>query len=557
VALLADATQLSFAAPRCAANCADRPIPSQYSDATLFAPAIAAADRDSTAWPSVSGITVPHHLVAADLIAHAFRLVKGGGFDRVIVLSPDHFRRSGHPFATTRRDFETAYGRLATRRSDVERLLQLTDLVEDSDLFEQEHGIGALLPFLKHALPDAAIVPIAISYSSRRADWDRLIAQLTPLVGPRTLVVQSTDFSHYLGFPQAIRRDQETLNAIAAGNLDAIATLNQPQHLDSRGGEYIQLRLQRERFGAEPEVLFNANSRAYPLTVENSTTSYVVQVFASGARGRVGPDLPGSQVYCFAGDTFFGRGVAGALARPEIAAEVLRELKATLNGCRLILNLEGVAVPTVPRRLDPTQLAMPAALVRDWMKSLGVVAVSLANNHTMDFGLDAREAMARDLAALGIMVVRHGEIADLGAFRLAPLTDIDNSRGLLEGVIAEADIARLKYGTARPPLFAFVHWGTEFTATPSVRQRELAAELRRAGVALVIGAHPHVASDRLELIPGGYALSAFSLGNFLFDQKSQIASGAILELRFFAQGTFFARLVPIANIVERARAEQQ
>ena len=153
--------------------------------------------------------------------------------------------------------------------------------------------------------------------------------------------------------------------------------------------------------------------------------------------------------------------------------------------------------------------------------------------------------------------MRHGEIADLEAFRLAPLTDIDNSRGLLEGVITEADIARLKYATARPPLFAFVHWGTEFTATPSLRQRELAAELRRAGVALVIGAHPHVASDRLELIPGGYALSAFSLGNFLFDQKSQIASGAILELRFFAQGTFFARLVPLANIVERARAEQQ
>ena len=113
------------------------------------------------------------------------------------------------------------------------------------------------------------------------------------------------------------------------------------------------------------------------------------------------------------------------------------------------------------------------------------------------------------------------------------------------------------HATARPPLFAFMHWGLEFAAMPSQRQRELAAELRRVGVALAIGAHPHVASRGLELIPGGYALGVFSLGNFLFDQKSQVASGVILELRAFAQGTFFARLVPLGNVIERARVERQ
>jgi poly-gamma-glutamate synthesis protein (capsule biosynthesis protein) len=556
VALLAASGQ-PLAASRCAPVSTDRPIPSRYVDAAPFDAAIAAANREGVTWPSVSGITVPHHLLAADLIARAFRLVKDGGFDRIIVLSPDHFKRAARPFATTRRDFDTVYGRVVTHRRDVERLLQVPDLVEESDLFEEEHGIGALLPFLKRALPDAAIVPIAISLSSSRADWDRLLPQLSALVGRRTLVVQSTDFSHYLSFPQAIRRDQETLNAIAASDLDAVAALIQPKHLDSRGAEYIQLRLQRERFGAEPEVLFNSNSSAYPLTVDSSTTSYVVQVFARGTRERVGPDLPGSQVFCFAGDTFFGRGVAAALARPEIAAEVRRELKGVLNGCRLILNLEGVAVPAVPRRLAPLQLAMPAALLRDWLQSLGAVAVSLANNHSMDLGASAREAMARDLTAMDIAVLRHGEILDLGAFRLAGLTDSDNSRGMLEGVVTQADIAQLMHATARPPLFAFMHWGLEFAAMPSQRQRELAAELRRAGVALAIGAHPHVASRGLELIPGGYALGVFSLGNFLFDQKSQVASGVILELRAFAQGTFFARLVPLGNVIERARVERQ
>ena len=108
----------------------------------------------------------------------------------------------------------------------------------------------------------------------------------------------------------------------------------------------------------------------------------MVQVFARGTRERVGPDLPGSQVFRFAGDTFFGRGVAAVLARPEIAAEVRRELKGVLNGCRLILNLEGVAVPAVPRRLAPLQLAMPAALLRDWLDPVlpGVLIVTGSKN---------------------------------------------------------------------------------------------------------------------------------------------------------------------------------
>src|SRR6266480_1113638 len=80
--------------------------------------------------PHVSGITVPHHLVAANLIARAFRLVEGGKFAKVVILSPDHFKRATRPFATTRRDFDTVYGRLVTQRGDVDRLLKSPNLIE-------------------------------------------------------------------------------------------------------------------------------------------------------------------------------------------------------------------------------------------------------------------------------------------------------------------------------------------------------------------------------------------------------------------------------------------
>ena len=95
---------------------------------------------------------------------------------------------------------------------------------------------------MKRFFPDASIVPIVVSYGSTRSDWDAAVAVLGKLVGPGTLVVQSTDYSHYLTHDIAIGRDQETLNIIAANDIEAVAKLVQPDHLDLKGSQYIQMR---------------------------------------------------------------------------------------------------------------------------------------------------------------------------------------------------------------------------------------------------------------------------------------------------------------------------
>ena len=53
----------------------------------------------------VTGIVVPHHAVAFDLIEETFRCAANQEYKRIIILSPDHFRRSKTPFATTLEDF--------------------------------------------------------------------------------------------------------------------------------------------------------------------------------------------------------------------------------------------------------------------------------------------------------------------------------------------------------------------------------------------------------------------------------------------------------------------
>ena len=118
----------------------------------------------------------------------------------------------------------------------------------------------------------STIVPIAVSNRAQRADWDALVEILAGIVTERTLVVQSTDFSHYLPQPVAMQRDQEVLNVLSANDTDAVAALVQPRHLDSKGAQYVQMRLQQKRFGARPSVVANANSQRYSDVPESETS---------------------------------------------------------------------------------------------------------------------------------------------------------------------------------------------------------------------------------------------------------------------------------------------
>jgi poly-gamma-glutamate synthesis protein (capsule biosynthesis protein) len=59
------------------------------------------------------------------------------------------------------------------------------------------------------------------------------------------------------------------------------------------------------------------------------------------------------------------------------------------------------------------------------------------------------------------------------------------------------------------------HWGVEYTADPSPRQREFARAAAAAGADMIVGNHPHWVQAH-EKIGGMFV--AYALGNFVFDQ---------------------------------------
>ena len=82
-----------------------------------------------------------------------------------------------------------------------------------------------MLPFVARFFPKAKIVPVALRVDSKREDWLALVDALAPLIDSKTLVIQSTDFSHYLDHGKARRRDQQTMNALALNDPEAVTRL--------------------------------------------------------------------------------------------------------------------------------------------------------------------------------------------------------------------------------------------------------------------------------------------------------------------------------------------
>lgn len=534
--------------------------PTMFPDQAMFENALKTSPQLVDEKRRITGIVVPHHLVAVDLIARGFRCAEFGKYKRVIILSPDHFKRSDKSFATTRKGFETVWGTLKCDTTLVDRLLAACPLAGESELFGKEHGVHAVTPFIARFFPQAEVLTVALRIDSTPEEWRQLAAALVPLVDDETLIVQSTDFSHFLSEGQSRARDQQTLDVLAMGDAEGIVGLDQPANLDSKACQYVNMVLQKRIHGAVPVVVENRNSGYYVKSFNGVTTSYIVQVYEAGDRPAAAWD--GGDSWYFGGDVFFGRYVARVLANEGRAKPILDELLRITKGRPMAVNLEGVIVPDLPEKLKQMPLLMEEKLTLEWLSALNVKVAGLANNHAMDSGEEGLRRTAEILTGKGIHPLLDGEVFDAGKFRITALTDLCNTSLPRTGRLGRDMISKLIGNLeTQGPVFAMIHSGIEFHSERTPRQAELYAWLAEPSVAeipgqirwsrspvrLILGAHPHVASGSPTMT--GDVLAVDSLGNFIFDQPK--GSGALVEVLFFEHGTRFTRWIPIGNPITR------
>ena len=182
-------------------------------------------------------------------------------------------------------------------------------------------------------------------------------------------------------------------------------------------------------------------------------------------------------------------------------------------------------------------------------------AVSLANNHSGDYGHDAFVETMQHLANAGIAYFGGGrnlaeahrplwieknglKIAVLGynefkprAFQAGPTWP---GVAWSEDDLVISDIRAAKTAGA-DLVIPFMHWGWEKETQPSERQKTLARKMIDAGAALVVGGHPHV-TQGAEIYQGKPIV--YSLGNFVFDgfDYPEAQRGWLLRLKLDKSG---------------------
>ncbi|HTQ76604.1 MAG TPA: AmmeMemoRadiSam system protein B [Burkholderiales bacterium] len=132
---------------------------------------------------------------------------------RVVLLGPVH-RVPVRGLALPESDaFETPLGRIPLDQAAARSLAGLPQVVRSGAAHAQEHALEVQLPFLQRMLGTFSLVPLAVGMANA-AEVAEVLERLWG--GPETLIVISTDLSHYHRYEEARRIDAATLARIAA-----------------------------------------------------------------------------------------------------------------------------------------------------------------------------------------------------------------------------------------------------------------------------------------------------------------------------------------------------
>ena len=109
--------------------------------------------------------------------------------------------------------FESPLGLVHVDREAVERVLTLPVIEERDDAHELEHSLEVHLPFLQRIFPGFRLVPLVVG-DAAASEVEAALRLLWG--GPETVIVVSSDLSHYLDYESARQTDRDTASAIEA-----------------------------------------------------------------------------------------------------------------------------------------------------------------------------------------------------------------------------------------------------------------------------------------------------------------------------------------------------
>jgi poly-gamma-glutamate capsule biosynthesis protein CapA/YwtB (metallophosphatase superfamily) len=288
------------------------------------------------------------------------------------------------------------------------------------------------------------------------------------------------------------------------------------------------------------------------------------------------PGKDGTITIVVAGDTMLGGDAQSLLDREGYRFPFAAVAPLTQAADLMIVNLETVvtdrATPIAPRKYAYLRSKPEALEALVWA---GVDAVTVANNHALDYGAEGFTNCLQRLEAAGVAyaggglnarAARRPLVFHFGSVRIGLLNYMEGYAAYVRQYrfFAERDrpgIARLDERALREDipvlrkqvdvLLVIVHWGKEFRPVRPAQERlgRLAIDL---GADAVLGHHPHSVQD-VEVYRGRPIL--YSLGNFVFNLASRADKDDGMLARLTIRGQRLAQ-VELIPLVTRTRLVQ-
>jgi hypothetical protein len=164
---------------------------------------------------NIKGIIVPHagYIYSGLTAASAYKQIipLKDKINRVVLLGPSHRVAFTGLAVPESKVFNTPLGNIPIDEESIQKLSELSQVIVSEQAHHDEHSLEVQLPFLQEILGDFSLVPLVVG----DAEPHEVAEVINRLFGDEhTLIVISTDLSHFHEYYEAQKIDQATSDAI-------------------------------------------------------------------------------------------------------------------------------------------------------------------------------------------------------------------------------------------------------------------------------------------------------------------------------------------------------
>jgi AmmeMemoRadiSam system protein B/AmmeMemoRadiSam system protein A len=247
----------------------------------------------------ILAVVAPHagYQYSGPTAAYTYAQLKGHKYTRVVVIAPTHHVSFDFTSIYEGDSYATPLGNVQVDKAFAQKLVKMSSTMKLSSQGHEptsaggEHAVEVQLPWLQKVLGNFQVVPIVMgdqSYESSRA-LGVALAKLIKSEGKQgeTLVLASSDLSHFHTYDDAVKMDHKTLNALEAWDYFSMSR-NFPSRIwEACGGApIVAAMIYAERMGANQARVLKYENSGDVTGDHSSVVGYSADVFVKADGGK-------------------------------------------------------------------------------------------------------------------------------------------------------------------------------------------------------------------------------------------------------------------------------